>query len=264
MCSINSLCLNTAGNVSESESIFSYHGSVYTAFQHLDHTPVFIAQLNPTNEQIAVCGGDQQCLYDFVNTGNKELAVATIEIANNNTKDSEILSKKLKSIIIFNNKYTLLPPCYVYEHYFVPIDNFPPSITGKNMFMVNVGQLNIFNFTVEDMESNITVRAAGGLPTNALLIANGGSHYSLHYSPTVAANRTLTLIATDPHGASSTFTPKVYFCACVNGGDCTLEGVAESDDKVIIMNCACSEGKNMIQVFRLSKNIPISLVSVQH
>ena len=98
MCSINSLCLTTAGNVSESESLFSYRGSSHAAFQHLDHTPVFVTQLNPTAEQIAVCGEDKQCLYDFVNTGNEELAVATIEIANNNTKDSEILSKKLSKI----------------------------------------------------------------------------------------------------------------------------------------------------------------------
>ena len=142
---------------------------------------------------------------------------------------------------------------YIMYVIFCLVDNFPPNITGKNTFLVNVGQLNIFNFTVEDIDSNITVHAAGGLPTNALLIANGGIHYSLHYSPLVAANRTLTLIATDPHGASSTFTPKVYFCACVNGGDCTLEGIAESDDKIIVMNCACSEGKNMIQVFELSE-----------
>ena len=87
-------CLTTAGNVSEYESLFSYHGSSYAAFQHLDHTPLFVAQLNPTVEQIAVCREDQQCLYDFVNTGNKKLAVSTIEIANKNTKDSEILSKK--------------------------------------------------------------------------------------------------------------------------------------------------------------------------
>ena len=152
--------------------------------------------------------------------------------------------------------------CYIYYvHYLFLIDNFPPNITGRNTFLVNMGQLNIFNFTVEDMESNITVHAAGGLPTNALLIANGGIHYSLHYSPLVAANRTLTLIATDPHGASSTFTPKVYFCACVNGGDCTLEEMAESDDKIIIMNCACSEGKNMIQVFQLSEISLIGLIS---
>ena len=90
----NSLCLNTAGNVSGYESLFLYHGLSHAAFQHLDHTPLFFAQLNPTVEQIAVCGEDQQCLYDFVNTGNKKLAVATIEIANKNTKDSEILSKK--------------------------------------------------------------------------------------------------------------------------------------------------------------------------
>ena len=56
----------------------------------------------------------------------------------------------------------------MYAHvHIVLIDNFLPNVTGKNTFMVNVGQLNIFNFKVEDIDSNITVRAAGGLPTNA-------------------------------------------------------------------------------------------------
>ena len=79
--------------MTESESLFSYHGSSRGAFQHPDHTPVFVTQLNPTAEQIAVCGEDQQCLYDFVNTGNEEIAVSTMKIAKTNEMDSVLLSK---------------------------------------------------------------------------------------------------------------------------------------------------------------------------
>ena len=79
----------------ESESIFSYDGSSYAMFHHPDHTPVFVAQLNPTSEQIAVCGEDKQCLYDFVQTGNEEIAVSTMKTAATNEMDSMILSKHL-------------------------------------------------------------------------------------------------------------------------------------------------------------------------
>ena len=79
----------------ESESIFSYDGSSYTMFHHPDHTPVFVAQLNPTSEQIAICGEDKQCLYDFVQTGNEEIAVSTMKTAATNEMDSMILSKHL-------------------------------------------------------------------------------------------------------------------------------------------------------------------------
>ena len=124
------------------------------------------------------------------------------------------------------------------------IGNFPPNITGKDSFTVMVGQNNVFNFTVEDTDSNITVGLVGGLPTGATLVSNGGGQYSVHYRPTVATNNeTLTIIATDPHSASSTITLTLYLCACANGGNCTLEGLPSSDAKTIIMNCACSQGK---------------------
>ena len=108
-----------------------------------------------------------------------------------------------------------------------------------------VGQNNVYNFTVEDTDSNITVGLVGGLPTGASLVNNGGSQHSVHYSPTVATdNETLTIIATDPHSASSTITPTLYLCACANGGSCTLEGLPSSDAKTVIMNCACSQGNH--------------------
>ena len=94
----HSYSYTSAGNVTESESLFSYHESSHAAFQHPDHTPVFVTQVNPTAEQIAVCGEDHQCLYDFMNTGNQEIAVSTMKIAETNERDSVLLSKKLELI----------------------------------------------------------------------------------------------------------------------------------------------------------------------
>ena len=129
------------------------------------------------------------------------------------------------------------------QNAFCSIDNFPPNITGKDSFTVMVGQNNVFNFTVEDIDSNITVGLVRGLPTGASIVSNGGSQYSVHYRPTVVTNNeTLTIIATDPHSASSTITPRLYLCACANGGSCTLEGLPSSDAKAVIMNCDCSQG----------------------
>ena len=67
--------------------------------------------------------------------------------------------------------------------------------------------------------------------------------YSLLYRPTAVSNDTLTLIATDPHNASTTFSPSLHFCACSNRGNCTLEGLVLSDTQTLTMNCDCSEGK---------------------
>ena len=43
------------------------------------YDPVFIEQLNFTDEQIALCGDDEGCLFDFVVTGEAEVARATME-----------------------------------------------------------------------------------------------------------------------------------------------------------------------------------------
>ena len=108
---------------------------------------------------------------------------------------------------------------------------------------MKVGQMNIFNFTVQDTDNNIIVDVLGKIsPTELTIVHNRGSQYSLHYHPAVVSNETLTLIATDPHNASATFSPTLHFCACSNGEKCTLEGLVLSDAPTLTMNCACSEG----------------------
>ena len=104
--------------------------------------------------------------------------------------------------------------------------------------------MNIFNFTVQDTDDSIIVNVLGEIsPTGFTIVSNGGSQYSVLYHPAAVSNETMTLIATDPHNASATFSPSLHFCACSNGGNCTLEGLVLSDAPTLIMNCACSEGK---------------------
>ena len=126
---------------------------------------------------------------------------------------------------------------------FLHVDNFPPNVTADDTFSVKIGQMNIFNFTVQDADGNIIVNVLGEVsPTELIIVNKGGNQYSLHYRPTAVSNKTMTLIA-DPHNASATFTPSLHFCACLNGGNCTLEGLVLSDAQTLTMNCACSEGK---------------------
>ena len=104
--------------------------------------------------------------------------------------------------------------------------------------------MNIFNFTVQETDDSIIVNVLGEIlsPTELTIASNGGSQYSLLYRPTAVSNDTMTLIATDPNNASATFSPSLHFCACLNGGNCTLEGLVLSDAQTLTMNCACSEG----------------------
>ena len=55
----------------------------------------------------------------------------------------------------------------------------------------------------------------------------------------------LEFIATDVRGASSSVVLTLEICGCVNGGECTTDGVLTSDT-TIILNCNCPDGKNNI------------------
>ena len=79
--------------MSQSESLFSYQGSSHAAYQHPDHIPVFSDELTPTPEQLAVCGDNMQCLYDYAQTGSVDIAMATVDITEKNTMDSKVLSE---------------------------------------------------------------------------------------------------------------------------------------------------------------------------
>ena len=74
-------------------SLFTYTDGMSTAnYSFPDHMPVFLDELS--NETIAsakiVCGNDSQCIYDFSQTGNEELAMATTTINQENVMNQMI------------------------------------------------------------------------------------------------------------------------------------------------------------------------------
>ena len=52
--------------------------------------PLFLDELNFTDAQLMLCGGDEQCLFDFAVTGEEEFAMETLTSNNlaEETKDT--------------------------------------------------------------------------------------------------------------------------------------------------------------------------------
>ena len=68
--------------MSDSNSLFSYPDGLSAAdFSFPDHMPVFLDELDNStlSEAREICGQDLQCIYDYSQTGNRELAMITME-----------------------------------------------------------------------------------------------------------------------------------------------------------------------------------------
>ena len=87
------MILLIAGAITEEESLFSYSldGSSFASFQYPDHQPAFLDQLTLTTEQMELCGNDKQCAYDYAQTGDMEIGLATMKVEQSNSMDQMIL-----------------------------------------------------------------------------------------------------------------------------------------------------------------------------
>ena len=106
---------------------------------------------------------------------------------------------------------------------------------------VNTGQESIYQLTVFDPGDKISLTMLGGLPQGSTLEQVDEGEYVFRWTLQKVATKPLVFIANDTAGASSTFTPIVYICACVNGGNCSFNGPL-SGSSTVVMNCNCSEG----------------------
>lgn len=102
---INSLY---TGRITEAESIFFYlPGETYYTFINSSFTPRFYEELlaNLTSAQltlaITTCNSlaNKECIYDFMITGQQNVAASTLSTNINNQASSSNLGKKLKKII---------------------------------------------------------------------------------------------------------------------------------------------------------------------
>ena len=78
------LFLSCLGQLSQSESIFQYmEGEDVSTFSKPDHMPPFLDEiidyLEGNNTFAAVCGNNTECLFDFSQTGNEAVGMATMQ-----------------------------------------------------------------------------------------------------------------------------------------------------------------------------------------
>lgn len=124
------------------------------------------------------------------------------------------------------------------------IGNDVPRITGDDVFVVNVGEENIYHFTVEDhiFNNDITVEIRGGIPEGGILSNNGNGQFYFTWTPRVSPTNGLTFLVRDNLKAAAILSPLVQVCACFNGGICTKEGVLMTLNPIQNLTCICTEG----------------------
>ena len=76
-----------SGQITEEESIFTYEaGKSVDTFSNPFHTPPFLDELLTSlmsnSNLTAVCGDNIECLFDFDQTGDVEVGIAALTVAN--------------------------------------------------------------------------------------------------------------------------------------------------------------------------------------
>ena len=88
-----------SGQIDDSESLFTYPDGLTAAnFSFPGYMPAFLDELdnNTLSSARELCGSDSQCIYDFSQTGNMELAMATLETNRENRMEQTIASTFIK------------------------------------------------------------------------------------------------------------------------------------------------------------------------
>ena len=109
------MVLIIAGAITEVESLFSYSlgtSTSFGSFQYPNHQPAFLDQLTLTDEQKELCGSNKQCAYDYAQTGNSEIGLATMNIEQSNSMDKLLLGM-LESSLEHKMLLILLNICLV-------------------------------------------------------------------------------------------------------------------------------------------------------
>ena len=228
--------------ITQDETLFTY-GSISrkkrqadlfecTSFENCGNSsisPVTLDELTFTDEQRAMCMNDETCLFDLAVTGDEDFAVTTLESSEEDARVQQLISE----ICIGMTQLIIL--------LLLLLGNDPPSIAGESMFLVTVGEENVYTFSVNDSNDfNVTVE--GGVPDGGVLSDDGDGNYTFTWTLETVPNITgLPFLATDVAGAASVISPSVLLCACFNGGECVVEGVS-IDMPVLTLSCLCDEG----------------------
>ena len=75
-------CIVISGRINERETLFTYEaGKSYQEYQLLAFRPAFLISSNIPPEVKQLCGEDQECMFDFIQTGSAEFATETLQFS---------------------------------------------------------------------------------------------------------------------------------------------------------------------------------------
>ena len=128
------------------------------------------------------------------------------------------------------------------------IANHSPNATSEyGTFRVNVGEENIYIFTVvDDNDFNVTIQ--GVAPQGSVFVDNEDDTYTFTWTPTSIPAEELSFVAIDELGAATIHTPLLQVCACFNGGECTHQRVPSTTRRIQNLPCLCTDGKAILQL----------------
>ena len=101
-----SICFYPKGQVlDDDESLFTYNpGETFANFSKADHVPIFLDQIDSDirAEAEEICGGSNklECIFDYSQTKNRELALDTQIIMEQNELNKQIASEYRRKISI--------------------------------------------------------------------------------------------------------------------------------------------------------------------
>lgn len=98
-------------------------------------------------------------------------------------------------------------------------------------------------FTASDEDIDNVQITVEGPPVDAFSLIPNGNSYTLTITVDEVIDYSIMIVAVDSMNAVSTLSPRVEVCNCQNGGNCTLDGILDTDDNVIVMLCQCTPGK---------------------
>ena len=182
----------------DTESLFTYPaGQTFADFSNPDHLPIFLDQINASlrAEAEQICGGSNkiECIYDYTQTRNQELARDTQTTIERNEEDRRIGGKQRKRKLRYYHSYS--------------VDNLPPVIEASDTFTVTVGVASLYTLNITDPGDTFNVTINGQFP---LTLSQDGSIWTINVTlPSLIRNLTFSVIATDSLNAISAVTPQV-------------------------------------------------------
>lgn len=107
------------------------------------------------------------------------------------------------------------------------------TLNQQSSSTITVMDTNLMSFTIRNVDME-----------NATLVEDnhdGIVHtFIFTWTPTAIIENPVVFMATDDMGASSEYQPRIEFCQCLNGAECTLEGVLNQLANPVDLNCICS------------------------